>query len=67
MHLYTYYQGRRHEGSAGGGGLIPTGGRIQVSQDHLPLNSKFSSDFTHFILGILEKLKIFENITKIFF
>ena len=32
------------------------GGRNQVSQNHLPLNSDFSSDFAYFVLEILENL-----------
>ena len=32
------------------------GGRVQVSQNHLPPNSNFSSDFAHFISEILENL-----------
>ena len=35
------------------GGRIQTGGQIQVSQNHLPPNSDFYSDFAHFILEIL--------------
>ena len=34
------------------------GGQIQVSQNHLPLNSDFSSDFAHFDLEILTNPKI---------
>ena len=48
-------------------GWIPTGGRIQVSQNHLPPNSKFSSDFGHFILKMLKDLKILANLYQEFF
>ena len=52
----------------GGGGRIATGvGRIQLSQNHLPQNSDFYSDFTHFILEISENLKIVASVQKIFF
>ena len=46
------------------GGLIPTGGRIQLSQNHLPQNFDFSSNFAHFILKILENLKMLANIKE---
>ena len=50
------------------GGQIPTGGgQIQVSQNHLPPNSDFSSDFTYFISKIPENLNISVNIQKIVF
>ena len=61
----AHEQGHRHEVSTGGGGgPIPTGGQIQVSQNPLPLNSDFSSDFGHLILEILKSLK---NLAKVFF
>ena len=41
------------------------GGQIQVSLNHLPLNSDFSTDFEHFILEILENLKKGEIFTKL--
>ena len=65
----SYQPGRRHEVVAGeeGGGRIPSGGRIQVSQNHVPPNSDLSSDFANFILEILENLKILTNIQKISF
>ena len=44
-------EGSRHEASTGGGG------RIHVSQNHLPTNLDCSPDFAHFILEILENLK----------
>ena len=45
-------QGRRHDVSMGGGGGADSdwNGRIQVSQNYLPPNSDFSSNFAHFIL-----------------
>ena len=43
------------------------GGRIQVSQNHLPPNSDFSSDFAYFILDILENPKVLAKIPKIVF
>ena len=63
----SHKQGRRHDFSTGG--QIPTGGggQIRVNQNHLPPNSNFSSDFGHFILKILEDLKIFTNMNKSFF
>ena len=36
-----------------------------MNQNDLPPNSNFSSDFGHFILEILENLKVFTNIQKI--
>ena len=42
------------------------GGRIQVSQNHLPPNSDFSSDFAHFISEIPENPNFSVNIQKIF-
>ena len=44
--------------------IFDWGGRIQVSQNHLPPNSNFSSDFTHFILEILENPKNGKNSKK---
>ena len=41
-------------------------GRTQVSQNQLSPNSDLSSDFAHFILKILENLKILASIQKIF-
>ena len=62
----TIQQGRRHEFSTGG--TDPDwGGRIQVSQNHLPPNSHFSSDFAHPILGILENPKALAKKSKILF
>ena len=50
------------------GGTTPDrGGRIQVSQNHLPPNSDFSSVFAHFVWEILENPKVLANIPKIFF
>ena len=40
----------------GGGFRLGGGGRIQVSQNHLPPNSDFSPDFAHFVSQILENL-----------
>ena len=58
-------QGRRHEFS--NGGTNPDWGRrIQVSRNHPPPNSDFFSGFAHFILEILENLKVSANIPKIF-
>ena len=51
----------------GGGADSDWKGRIQVSRNHLPPNSDFSSDFAHFILEISEDLKEIANIKKIFF
>ena len=36
-----------------------------MSQNHLPPNSDFSSDFVHFILEILENMTILAKIQKI--
>ena len=36
-------------------------GQIQVSQNHVPQNSNFFSDFAHFILEILENLEILDK------
>ena len=41
-------------------------GRIQKSQNHLPSNSDFSSDFAHFNLEILRNLKILVYIQNFF-
>ena len=49
------------------GGWIPTGGRIQVSINHLTPNSKFFSDFGHFIMKMLNDLKILANLYQEFF
>ena len=64
---YLLNQGRRHEVSTGGGDRFRLGGQIQVSQNHLPPNSDFSSDFAHFILEIPENPNFSVNIQKIFF
>ena len=45
-----------------GGDGTCLGGRIQVSQNHLPPNSDFSSDFAQFILEILENPKLLAKI-----
>ena len=66
-------QGRRNEvsmgegGGGGGGADSDWKGRIQVSRNHLPPSSDFSSDFAHFILEISEDLKEIANIKKVFF
>ena len=49
------------------GGRILTGGRIQVSQNHLLPNSDFSLDFAHLIWEILENPKVLAKIPKIVF
>ena len=59
-------QGRRREVSTGGGADSDWGGQIQVSQNYLPPNSYFSSDFAQFILEILKNLKILVYIQKFF-
>ena len=42
----------------GGGVNSDWGGQIQLNQNHISANSDLSSDFGHFILEILENLKI---------
>ena len=53
-------QGRRHK-------FLTGGGQILVNQNHLPPNSDFSLHFGHFILEILEYLKILTNMHNFFF
>ena len=50
----------------GGGVGSRLGGRIQVSQNHLPPNSDFSSDFGNFSLEIFETLKVLTNLQNFF-
>ena len=42
------------------------GGRIHVSENHLPPNSDFSSDFAHFVLKILKNLEILVSVQEFF-
>ena len=67
MHLYTYYQGRRHEGSAGGGGTDSNWGTD--SGESRPPTPKFQIllGFHTLYFGNIGKTENFENITKIFF
>ena len=61
-------QVRLHEASAGGGGdEFRRGRRIQVSQNHVPPNSYFSSNFGHLVLEILENSESWTSVQEIFF
>ena len=52
--LMHYHQGLRHVFRIGGTGTV--GAQLETSPNtHLPRNFRFSSDFVHFILGIIGK------------
>ena len=56
----TKNQGCHHKVLTGGGGRFrPGGGRFQVSQNHLPPNSYFSSNVFPLYFEDIENLKIF--------
>ena len=58
-------QGRRHEYLTGG--TDPEWGTDSGESKPLTPNSDFSSDFSHFILEILENPKVLANIPKLLF